>query len=236
MIDDNINWIINHPNISTYDVCKDITSIFAHKVICQKEYIEVPVKLNLLNWNMDAKPTIKVFEKDIDKLLPENSYMDIQSPEFYDENLAEIKYRYENKMKYANKEKSFNYLPYKMDSSFEKNLLLKALGNINDLDIEIYYNGYKNNDLESLKIDTPYGKYTPDFLVIKRDSKKKNIEKVLLIETKGDPFETKAKELYVKNVFLKHNDNFTYIKIRNVKDDVNEYNKLTHALIDFANN
>ncbi len=69
--------------------------------------------------------------------------------------------------------------------------------------LEFYYNGYRNGSLQSLVIRTPYGTYTPDFLVLKRKPahtpyrKQKDyapdtiagpIDRVLILETKGKKF------------------------------------------------
>lgn len=235
ILPNNFSWIINHPSVSTYDVCKDISSIFASKVSCKKEVITEDVCISLLKWNMENKPLIKVTEDDKDKVYPENAYDDIENGiEHYEENQKELLRRYNDKMRIPNKEKSFNYLPYKMDSSYEFIFLQKILQNINNLDIEVYYNGYKNSDLNSLRIITPYGKYTPDFLLIKRNNN--IISKILLIETKGKPFETEAKEKFIKDKFLKFNKNYSYIKIGDIKNNINEYNKMVDLIEKFSKN
>ena len=230
---ENLDWIINHPHVSTYDVCKDIMKIFARRVQCKKEVITDKVKINLLDWEMKEKPTIRIYETDKDLIMPENSYDDMEDSIYYDDNLKEIKRRFEDKMKYPNKEKSFNYLPYKFDSSYEKTFLKNVLSNITDYDLEVYYNGYKNNLLESLKIITPYGKYTPDFVILKKNHSG-DIEKIMLIETKGDPFVTESKEEFVKTKFLENNPNYSYIRIGDTSD-TNEYNKMLSAISDFMN-
>ena len=65
---------------------------------------------------------------------------------------------------------SFNYVPYKMDSDFEKNAIHEMLKLSELKNLEVYYNGYTNNYLESFWIKTPAGVYTPDFLILKRKS------------------------------------------------------------------
>ena len=227
----NIKWIINHPDISTYDVCKSISSIFASKATCKKEIINEKVEMELLSWDMSKKPTIRVYEDDRDLVIPKNAYDDIEDPINYEQNLEEIVRRFENKMKYPNKEKSFNYVPYKMDSSYEVSFIENALKNLDNYEYEIYYNGYKNDLLESFRIETPYGKYTPDFLLLKRENG--NISKVLIIETKADPFKTESKEEFVKTKFLENNKNYSYIRIGDTTNDINEYNKLVDVIQNF---
>ena len=139
---------------------------------------------------------------------------------------------------------SFNYIPYRIDSDFEKNALLELLKQ-NDLKgLEIYYNGYRGSDLSNFWIRTPYGNYTPDFLVIKRKGNKKyeskdkkgNLEKVLIIETKGKIYyneDFKNKEKFVKDTFLKFNPKFRYIPCvdEEGKNDFSKHLKAVRDLI-----
>jgi hypothetical protein len=90
--------------------------------------------------------------------------------------------------------------------------------------LEFYFNGYRNGALQSLVIRTPYGNYTPDFLILKRNPankprRKKNkdeagtIDRVLILETKGKQFydaDFQAKEKFVQDVFVKRNPHFSY--------------------------
>lgn len=231
---DNLAWIVNHSEISTYDVCKDITAVFSNQVKCKKETISNDIEINLLDWDMDSKPTVRVAENEKHLVYPANAYDDIEpGQDSYEENLKEIIRRYEEKLKLPNKEKSFNYVPYKMDSTYEFDFIKNALANMDDLNVELYYNGYKNNLLQSFRIITPYGLYTPDFLLIKRNAKNE-IAKILLIETKASPFETPAKEKFVQNEFLKNNKDYSYIRIGDTTNEINEYNKMVKAIKDFA--
>lgn len=105
-----------------------------------------------------------------------------------DDAKANVRYDYE---------KTYHYLPYRTDSTFERDFFAKALvtEDLRKKDLEIYYNGdspftefviqcYKKVDgqLESV------GRYTPDFLILKRDISHKKIEKCLIVETKGKGF------------------------------------------------
>lgn len=230
---ENLSWIVSHKDISTLTLCNDITSIFAQRVKCKKETICNEITIDLLDWDMSKKPVINVSEDKKDLVYPANAYDDIEPEEdAYEDNLKEIKRRYEDRMRIPNKEKSFNYLPYRMDSSYEYNFLRKALANMDDLDIELYYNGYKNSNLQSFRIITPYGRYTPDFIAIKREGN--IISKVLIIETKGHPFETPEKEKFVQTKFLQNNPNYSYIKIEDIDDDSAEYEKMINCLREFA--
>jgi len=116
---------------------------------------------------------------------------------------------------------SFNYIPYGMDSSLEQNALSDMLKMSELAGLEVYFNGYQNEKLQSFYIQTPRGIYTPDFLIIKRKDNKKyqnknkkgEIEKILILETKGKPYyneEFRQKENFVKQDFIKYNPNFSY--------------------------
>ena len=158
-------------------------------------------------------------------------------PRFKDKSQAEmcIKYPeiYEKELPVSNidpQDISFNYMPYKMDSDFERNALEEMLKISELAKLEVYFNGYKDNCLQSFWIQTPRGVYTPDFLILKR--KDKMIEKVLIVETKGKPYyddEFKQKEQFMKNDFKKHNPNFSYVSF--VDDDGdNDFTKFISEL------
>ncbi len=115
-----------------------------------------------------------------------------------------------------NKDKSFHYLPYDFkQSGFEKDILEKFF-TLNYNGLEIYYNGergltefviecYKKQNSNYKYI----GKYTTDFLILKRDDKN-NISKVLILETKGQGFANdevfKAKAKFVNGEFIESNN------------------------------
>lgn len=118
-----------------------------------------------------------------------------------------------------NKDRSFHYLPYDFkQSGFEKALLEKSFGleNFKNNNLEIYNNGergltefviecYKKNKTNYRYI----GRYTTDFLLIKRDEKNA-ISKVLILETKGEGFANnesfKAKKEFVNGEFIATNN------------------------------
>jgi hypothetical protein len=74
---------------------------------------------------------------------------------------------------------SFNYIPYRMDSELEINTLKDLLKEEELKDLEVYYNGYKNQDLQNFWINTFHGRYTPDFLILKRKGKKMGISDII---------------------------------------------------------
>lgn len=126
------------------------------------------------------------------------------------------------------KDRSFHYLPYRTDSTFEQTFLKEVLG-LNDvasLGLEVYYNGdramtefkikcYKNTSGKWSYV----GLYTPDFLIIKR--KAGIIHKAIIVETKGDIYKNdptfKDKRAFMENEFAKKNneafgyDRFDYL-------------------------
>ncbi len=134
---------------------------------------------------------------------------------------------------------SFNYAPYQFDSNFEKQAILRLLTeeDLKDNNVELYYNGMTDPDLNSFDIRTPHGRYTPDFLLLRRQGnrpydknkeKQARIARVFIIETKGKPFyddEFKAKENFVKQIFVKRNPHIHYM---NFVDEDNSGNFETH--------
>lgn len=115
------------------------------------------------------------------------------------------------------KDHSFHYLPYKTDSSFEQTFLEEVLmkDEIESLGLEVYYNGDKA--LTEFKIKcyrktggkwSYIGKYTPDFLIIKR--KEGTIYKAIIVETKGQIYANdptfKEKRSFMETEFVKQNN------------------------------
>lgn len=90
-------------------------------------------------------------------------------------------------------DKTYHYLPYKFDSSFEINYFSNSLqAIIKDKHLEVYFNG--DDELTDFKIRcykqrgrawSYIGKYTPDFLLLSRDEQNA-IKQVIIIETKGE--------------------------------------------------
>lgn len=120
------------------------------------------------------------------------------------------------------KNRSFHYLPYRTDSTFEQTFLSEVLGldDIASLGLEVYYNGdrsmteFKIKCYKNAKGKWSYvGLYTPDFLIIKR--KEDKIHKAIIVETKGDIYKNdpafKDKRAFMENEFAKkNNETFGY--------------------------
>lgn len=139
------------------------------------------------------------------------------------------------------KDRSFHYLPYKTDSSFEQTFLEEVLmkDEIDSLGLEVYYNGDKA--LSEFKIKcykksgnkwSYIGKYTPDFLIIKR--KDGVIHKAIIVETKGKIYANdptfKDKRSFMETEFVKQNntafgyERFDYLYL---EDSTSETDRIT---------
>ncbi len=139
------------------------------------------------------------------------------------------------------KDRSFHYLPYHTDSSFEQRFLEEVLA-FDDLavyDLEVYYNG--DRAMTEFKIRcyrTADGKwqyigmYTPDFLIIQRRNGK--LHKVLIMETKGEIYANdptfKDKRAFMDSEFIRQNnakfgyERFAYLYL---EDSIEPADRLT---------
>ena len=115
------------------------------------------------------------------------------------------------------KNRSFHYLPYHTDSSFEQEFLeaVLPLPEVERFGLEVYYNG--DRAMTEFKIKcykatghgwSYIGMYTPDFLIIQRKDGK--IHKALIVETKGKIYANdstfKDKRAFVESEFLRQNN------------------------------
>ena len=138
----------------------------------------------------------------------------------------------------ANKDKTYHYLPYKTDSEFEQKFLNDILASrpFKDKKLEVYYNGdevlteftiktYKWNEHAWVYL----GNYTPDFIILKRTTNK--IDKVLIVETKGEGFAKNfaEKKNFMEKFFIpKNNEKFGYEKFEflYLQDDVSNSERI----------
>ena len=114
---------------------------------------------------------------------------------------------------------TYHYLPYRFDSGLEKHFLSQeVLPLINGKALEVYFNG--DDTLTDFKIDCYkrigsnwryIGRYVPDFLLLSRNEEKQ-IDKVIIIETKGEGFAAKFKDKldFMSEFVKKNNDKFGY--------------------------
>ena len=155
------------------------------------------------------------------------------------------------------KNDSFHYLPYNFggsgSSGFEIETLQKALQltDFKKKELEIYYNGERgltefviNCFAKEGKYWKNIGKYTTDFLIVKRNAKDK-IHKAILIETKGALYaEDKVfqrKKNYVETEFLKLNQEkfgyqrFDFLYLEDSKNILANITKLNNRINNFFN-
>jgi type III restriction enzyme len=212
-------WILLNPLLDLDDINKELAALFMDRVEYTKEVIEKETEIELLEWETSNRE-MALYSKNgtLYKLMPEISKKDARIYQRHPEDLIEDFFSQENNC--DPQDISYNYIPYKMDSEFEQNALTEMLKLSELKDLEVYFNGYRDDRLQSFRIQTPRGRYTPDFLILKRKNNKKYrqnqtipIEKAMIIETKGKPYyndEFRAKEKFIKDEFLKYNEHFRY--------------------------
>jgi hypothetical protein len=155
------------------------------------------------------------------------------------------------------KNNSFHYLPYNFGGSGSSGFEIQALqetlrlADFKSKELEIYYNGERgltefviNCFAKEGKYWKNIGKYTTDFLILKRTQKDK-IHKALLIETKGALYaEDKVfqkKKNYVETEFLKLNQEklgyprFDFLYLEDSKNIAANIIKLNNKLNQFFN-
>ena len=148
------------------------------------------------------------------------------------------------------KDRTFHYIPYAFtQSSLERNWLQTCLSLdiFQSLALEVYYNGERG--LTEFVISCyekttsgwkAVGNYTPDFLIIKRDSTGQ-AHKILIIETKGKGFEIgfQPRRKFMESEFLQLNrdrfgyDRFDFLFVREDDGDVVWMDQLTHKIRSF---
>lgn len=118
------------------------------------------------------------------------------------------------KEKHPERRHTYHYLPYRFDSSLEREHLQQALACIGDQSLELYFNG--DDQLTDFKIDcykrsgkhwVRIGKYVPDFLIISRNSEG-GIHKLIIVETKGEGYAAKFADRrhFMETQFVKQNN------------------------------
>ena len=145
------------------------------------------------------------------------------------------------------KNRSFHYLPYRTDSSFEQTFLdqVLAMAEVESMDLEVYYNGDRamtEFKIKCYKSDTSawqyVGMYTPDFLIVKRKDGK--IHKAIIVETKGAIYANdptfKDKRSFIEREFTRQNnkafgyERFEYLYLEDSFPEA-ERIRLTHEKI-----
>jgi len=210
LIEKDKEWFIGNPNFEINDIAKMIASLLMEEVEYKKEDIESNIEIELLEWDV-VNPNMSLMSSNgvLYKFMPKIDTKNIRVYQRHSEDLKEDLNIEREKI--DPQDLSFNYIPYKMDSDFERNALNDMLKMSELSGLEVYFNGYKDGKLQSFWIQTPDGIYTPDFLILKR--KGKGISKVLILETKGKSYyddEFRRKEKFIKEIFIKYNSNFRY--------------------------
>ncbi len=145
---------------------------------------------------------------------------------------------------------SYHYLPYHFDSRLEQTFLSnEILPIIKDKKLEVYFNG--DDTLTEFKINCYtksgknwlyIGKYVPDFLLISRNDDKL-IDKIIIIETKGEGFAAKFKERkeFMETEFVKKNNKrfgyrrFEFLYLEDTLTSEQRSQKTLQAIKDFFN-
>jgi len=233
VISTQLGWIAHHPTLPLSEIISHTASLLMQNITVTHEDLEEETEIELLDWRMDPPPAISTSGG---RFLPHFTPSEIprlnKRPNYLDDRIEDDDL--------DPGDISFNYAPYRFDSQYEVNavLALKKMAEMRGL--EFYFNGYRNGALQSLVIRTPYGNYTPDFLILKRNPANKprrrdnkdeagTIDRVLILETKGKQFydaDFQAKEKFVNDVFLKTNPHFRYKCLV----DEHEDNDFTHHL------
>ncbi|WP_027454876.1 DEAD/DEAH box helicase family protein [Xylanibacter brevis] len=117
------------------------------------------------------------------------------------------------------RDQTYHYLPYRFDSGLERHFLSQEiLPLIKEKALEVYFNG--DDTLTDFKIDCYkhvgnnwlyIGRYVPDFILLSRNEQRQ-IDKVVIIETKGEGFAAKFKDRldFMSEFVKKNNDKFGY--------------------------
>lgn len=142
------------------------------------------------------------------------------------------------------KDRTFHYLPYHTDSSFEQTFLNEVLSfpQLEKFGLEVYYNGdralteFKIKCYQKIGSGWRYiGIYTPDFLIIQRNAENK-IHKAIIVETKGQIYANdptfKEKRRFMETEFLRQNNAaFGYVRFEYLylEDTLQERERLVLA-------
>ncbi|MDI6781935.1 MAG: DEAD/DEAH box helicase family protein [bacterium] len=153
-ISQEMEWVLLNPHLELSDVIKIIASSFMDRIEYSKEVIEKETEIELLEWET-GNEEIALYSPDgtLYKFMPGISKKDARIYHRHPEDLIEDFFSNGNNI--DPQDISFNYIPYKMDSEFEQNTLAEMLKLAEIKDLEVYFNGYKDEKLQSFWIQTP---------------------------------------------------------------------------------
>ncbi|MGR3912948.1 MAG: DEAD/DEAH box helicase family protein, partial [Gammaproteobacteria bacterium] len=150
-------WFRRHPH-GMAEMCRiaigALAACFGVERRYRRETITEKVKIELLKWDTE-KPRIAWGGG---RFLPEIKRHDLPRLHSHTNHLRDAL-----KDSAADPQDiSFNYVPYRFDSGFERIAILEMLKQDFFQQFELYYNGMTAAGLQSFQIRTPHGGYTPD--------------------------------------------------------------------------
>lgn len=254
-----------NPNINQERLRSDIRKCFSSetKISFKKEALERRVSLLkedsiALPYFASSERILCPSEKEVREILKADSRQEIpaavvaavealQAQGLVDDAEA-LRMRYSTENRQINT-RTYHYLPYSFDSSFENLYYLNILRGMlyKYEDVEIYFNGDDSLTefyIDCYKFEGGYwrniGRYYPDFLILKRDEAEE-IGKVIMVETKGEVFEADFKPkkdfmpefIHVNNELGTTRFEFLYIPETDLEDK--RYNKTKQKIEKFLN-
>ena len=193
-----------------------------HKI---KEWDDNPPKTEITEEVKKLLEQLKALGQDVSKLMPQ------QDP-------------------HPERNQTYHYLPYRFDSSLEKDYFsTEIIPLIKDKNLEIYFNGddtlteFKINCYNKVGGQWRYiGRYVPDFLLLGRNAEKQ-IDKVIIIETKGEGFAAKFadKRKFMETEFVKKNNEkfgyrrFEFLYLEDTMNAEQRRQKTLQTIKDFFN-
>ncbi len=185
-------------------------SNFTQEIKTEKPEKFYPEQVTVDNIILDDQGKFKVKPEDLQLIERLRDMNNPKSQPLLDEMLMQAS-------SHPQRDRSFHYLPYRMDSGFEQRFFKEVLTfpEIGECNLEVYYNGDKA--MTELKIKcykksgdkwTYIGLYTPDFLILRR--KNGQIERVVIVETKGSIYASESsfqdKRSFMEKEFTKQNN------------------------------
>lgn len=193
-----------------------------HKI---KEWDDNPPKTEITEEVRNLLDQLKALGQDVSKILPQ------QDP-------------------HPERNQSYHYLPYRFDSSLEKDFFsTEIIPLIKDKNLEIYFNGddtlteFKINCYNKMGSQWRYiGRYVPDFLLLSRNAENQ-IDKVIIIETKGEGYAAKFadRRKFMETEFVKKNNEkfgyrrFEFLYLEDTLTNEQRMQKTLQAMNDFFN-
>lgn len=148
-------------------------------------------------------------------------------------------------------DRTYHYLPYHLDSSLEKDYLDSIVGHLKSIEgVEFYFNGDDTLTDFCIRCYTKRGRawkldgyYYPDFVMLTRNSDN-SINKVIIIETKGEGFAGKfvPRKQFMEESFIKLNndkfghDRFKFLYIEDTLDKEQRLHKTINEINTFLLN